>query len=76
MQETLSSNSDCRDKIEETVRLSEKHAESVSAAAWVWQNCLFSDSATSSIFFSLAVCEKACIFMARLFWEPVTGPGI
>lgn len=57
-----------RNKIEETVRLSEKYAESVNAAAWIWQNCLFSDSATSSsFFFFLAVCGRACIFMARLF---------
>lgn len=27
-----------------------KYAEGVNAAAWIWQNCLFSDSATSSIF--------------------------
>lgn len=27
-----------------------KYAEGVNAAAWIWQNCLFWDSATSSIF--------------------------
>lgn len=53
MEETLSSNLCSRNKIGETLRLSEKCAESVNAAAWIWQNCLFSDSATSSSFFFL-----------------------
>lgn len=40
------------------------------------QNCLFSNSATSSCFFPKPFCGEACIFMARLFWEPVTEPVI
>lgn len=43
-------------KTEETVRLPEKCAESVNAAAPTWQNCLFSDSATSSSFFFFPAC--------------------
>ena len=61
---------------------SEKCAESVNVAAWIWQNCLFSHSAISSSFFSpsclwkslhihdprvLRTCHRACYIALAVF---------